>query len=232
MKRILMIAALFTAVVAVKAQESFSAYALTKPGVVVDYAYYAASMSSKPSLMGYVRTTVKAIEKDGGNDVVITNNFFLNRKKKPSKNAAFAGFADGLDARTSFWQGACTMTDILFQLAGTVKSGFFLKIPAVLKVGDKLESGSIVQTTKFPMTREVQNNISFDDFTVTAEEDVETNAGVFHCMRIDGKLNGSFQTVKLKDTCYTLWISQNVGLVKVDTDYYKVSLVIDTVEGL
>ena len=107
-----------------------------------------------------------------------------------------------------------------------------MKIPAELKVGDKLESGSIEQTTKAPMGPKVHNSISYDNFTVTAEEDVETAAGVFHCIRIDGKLNGSFQTVKLKDTSYTLWLSQNVGIVKVEADYYKESFVIDAVEGL
>ena len=234
MKKIIAMVAFCLAAVTVNAQETLNAYALTKPGVVVDYAFYAAAMSSKPSLLAYMRTTVKAIEKDGDNDVVVTNSKILNRKKKPSKNAAFSGFADGADASCTFTQGAYTIfNDPLFGLAGPIEEGgFFLKIPAELKVGDKLESGSIEQTTKAPMGPKVHNSIPYDNFTVTAEEDVETAAGVFHCIRIDGKLNGSFQTVKLKDTSYTLWLSQNVGIVKVEADYYKESFVIDAVEGL
>lgn len=232
MKKLLMSAVICLFALAANAQEGLNAYALTKPGVVIDYAFYATIMSSKPSLCGYVRNTIKALEKDGENDIVVNNMLFLNKKKKASKNAAFAGFADGNDNRQVFTNGAYTMNDPIFGMAGKLESGFFLKIPAELKVGDKLESGEIKQTTKAPMGPTVHNTISYDDFTVTGEEDIETPAGVFHCLRIDGKLNGSFQTVKLKDTRYTMWLSENVGIVKVETDYYKESYIIDTVEGL
>ncbi len=232
MKKLLTVAALCLSALTANAQEGFNAYALTKPGVVVDYSYNAIMMGSKPKLAGYFRTTVKALEKDGDNDVVVTNMFFLNKKKKPSKNAAFAGFADGADVKTTFEQGSYIMADPIFSLSGPVSSGFCFRIPAELKVGDKLESGKIEQTTKAPMSPTVHNNISYDDFAVTAEEDVETPAGVFHCMRIEGKVNGSFQTVRLKDTKYVMWLSQNVGLVKVEADYYGISFVIDAVEGL
>lgn len=234
MKKMMMMAICCLATMAAQAQEALNAYALTKPGVVVDYAYYAAAMSKKPSLLGYVRTTVKAIEKDGNNDVVITNSQMLNRKKVPSKNAAFSGFADGIDTKCIYTMGAYTMVqDPIFGGSGKIENdGFFLKIPSELKVGDKLESGNIEQTTKAPMGPTVHNTVSYDDFTVTAEEDVETPAGVFHCMRIDGKLNGSFQTVNLKDTRYTIWMSPNIGMVKAETDYYKESFVLETIEGL
>lgn len=234
MKKKMMIAICCLATMATQAQEALNAYALTKPGVVVDYALYAAAMSKKPSLMAYVRTTVKAIQKDGDNDVVITNSQMLNRKKEPSKNAAFSGFADGIDVECTFTKGSYTIVqDPLFGSSGKIENdGFFLKIPAELKVGDKLESGSIEQTTKAPMGPKVHNTVSYDDFIVAAEEDVETPAGVFHCFRIDGKLNGSFQTVKLKDTRYSIWLSQNIGMVKVECDYYKESYVIDAIEGM
>ncbi len=231
MKKIFLMAVFCLSAVVSNAQEGLNAYALTKPGVVVDYAYKAITLGSKPKLVGYVRTTVSGLEKDGDKDVVVTKYEMLNRKKKPSKNAAFSGYADGINQKTTFENGGYTIVqDCFFGSAGEIEEGgFFLKIPAELKVGDKLESGKINQVTTH--VRKVHNNISYDDFTVVGEEDIETPAGVYHCMRIDGKLNGSFQTVELKDTRYSLWLSQNIGIVKADTDYYGISITIDTIEG-
>lgn len=210
------------------AQEASNSFALTQQGVVVDYAISAKKIN-KVELLAYARLTISNVKTNDNETTIIYNFDGLNKKKKP------------LGGNSSVEQ-TLTVTDgvILFESDPlmnpgnyrTSHEGFAFKIPSALSIGDKIESGVVKEKAKFPMSKEIENIVQYDDFYVTGEEDVSTNAGIFHCYKIEGMLNGSFQTEPLVMTNYAIWFSPKIGIVKIETEYFNETLVIDSVVGL
>ena len=221
--------AFVVAVLDLSAQENSSAFILAKDGVVVDYAISAKlAMSKKSKLVGYGRLTVSNIVEHDGKTEILYTFLGLDTKKKP------LAFNSEFQPKIILEDGAIRYDiDPLMNGGGyiTAHEGFAFVIPATLNVGDNVETGVVKERVQFPMSPEVENIIRYEEFTVCSEEDIATEAGIYHCYKLEGVLNGTFQTVPLKNTKYAIWFSRKIGIVKIETDYYSESVIIDNVAG-
>ncbi|MBP3849271.1 MAG: hypothetical protein J6E43_00455 [Prevotella sp.] len=210
------------------AQESSNVFALTKQGVVVDY-LISAKTGKKVKPVCYGRLTVTDVRGNEAQQTVLYNFEGLNLKKKP------LGGKTNIPQKISIDNGIMTFESDPLMTAGAYKTshdGFAFKIPATLHTGDKIESGTVVEKAKFPMAKEIENVVKYEDFYVRSEEDIETPSGVFHCFKIEGTLNGTFQKTPLVMTNYCLWFSPKIGIVKIETEYYGEVLLLDAIAGM
>ena len=228
---VLLVACLCTMGAMAQENESENSFIMTRQDVVVDYLMSAQMMGSKVKPVGYVRLKVTNVSNDAGRHTTVDYDFdLLNMKKKP-----MSGVRSNIKQQLMVDNGVITFDNDPLMNAGAYKKshdGFAFKIPATLNVGDKIETGTTVERAKFPMTKEVENVVRYDNFSVVGEEDIAIAGGNYHCYRIEGCLNGSFQTVKLENVRYAIWFSPQVGFVKIETDYYGSTLVLDGVSGV
>lgn len=232
MKKILVLLVVCLCAMGAKAQESENGndLILTRQDVAVDYLISAQMLRGKAQPVGYGRLAVTGVSNDGVTTTVDYLFEVLNMKKKP-----MSGTKSVIKQQLTVTDGVITFDNDPLMNAGAYKTshdGFAFKIPATLNVGDKIETGTVVERAKFPMMKEIENVVRYDDFTVVGEEDVATTCGTYHCFRIEGRLNGSFQKTKLADTRYAIWFSPQAGFVKIETDYCHETLVLDGVVGL
>lgn len=226
MKELFAMMVMCLATLNISAQEN--EFALTKQGAVVDY-LISAKTGKKVKPMGYGRLTITDVRGNEGQMSILYNFEGLTLKKK------------NMGGKTSFPQkitlenGVMIFeSDPLMTVGGykTSHDGFAFKIPSKLNVGDKIETGVVTEKAKFPMSKEIENVIKYEDFYVRGEEDINTSVGLFHCYKIEGTLNGSFQNVPLVMTNYAMWFSPKIGIVKIETEYYNEVLLLDAVAGL
>lgn len=105
---------------------------------------------------------------------------------------------------------------------GHYQSGFSLKIPSQLSVGEPIKSSTLVL-----LTENGESVITFSGFQVVAKESLQTDTGVYSCYKVEGKMNGNANgNVPFEDVTYTLWITPYYGLVKAHTDYDNMTLVL------
>ena len=230
MKKTIIYCVLCLVSIKLMAQDGVEEFALTKIGAIVDYSISAQTgLSSKGKLVAYARLTVADVSVNDDKKTIIYNYDGLTPKKKPmGKNAS------DIKQKLVIENGLMIFEDDPLINAGTYKTsheGFAFKIPVTMKIGDKIETGTITERAKFPMHKEIENIIRYDDFCVVGEEDINTNMGMFHCYKVSGKLNGTLQTIPLEMTNYAIWFSPKIGIVKIETDYYKETLLLDSVTG-
>ena len=134
-------------------------------------------------------------------------------------------YTDKERRNVSFKNDTLCLNTVPLMSFGTYESGYSFKIPPVLKVDDVLETGTLKQTKNGKETI-----IIFSNFKVEAEEDVITRADTFHCYKIGGLMNGMIQDGSpLESTAYAIWVAPKVGLVKAQTDYQNMTLVLDSI---
>ena len=105
------------------------------------------------------------------------------------------------------------------------REGYSFRIPPILNVGDSITTSTVTLRNK-----QVEKRIYFSNAFVTAEEDVSTKAGTFHCYKIESKMyEGTAYDTPLEVFTYNLWIAPKVGLVKVETDYKNMSMVLSSI---
>lgn len=191
-------------------------YALTQQGAIAEYGML---YGTKQKLMGSIRITVTNVTEDAGKTIITTLHQALNKKGEPSKNAAFAGLGDGLQTSISIENGSYYMTqDPIFAYYKDLKrSGYMLKIPNELKVGDKIE-GSTVSFSGKIMGMTMKNELTYTNFQVIAEEDLITPVGTLHCLKVTGTITGKCQRVDINDN-QTWWIAPNIGIVRLESNY-------------
>ena len=202
-------------------------FILSKMGAKAEYTVTHGEM--KKLAMGYAyvyqtKENTKVEVREDGTTRVITKNFILNKKKKPSN---FAGIKEGyytaIDVNPD---GSYTISDLLFGPINTSASntGFLLKIPAELKVGDALECGTTTTTSK-TLGITFTNSTTYSDFQVVEERDHTTSAGTFHCYVVKGKNTTTFNKKTFSyDEEY--WFAKGVGIVlyKIDVPQSKEKL--------
>lgn len=211
-KQLILFVALLLCVSA-NAQET-EGYLLTQSNVSVQYSY-----TYGGKLMGYLLNTLQKKETVGNSTTYTYLLTMLNKKEKPSKNASFMGLGDGYQSQIIADNGAYVMTqDLCIANGGTDRHGFILKMPSTLKVGDAIECGKLELSLKFPMMPTTHNNLTYSDFKVVEEVDLQTQAGTYHCLKITGIVTGEYQKIKLND--HQVWyIAKGIGIVRQESYY-------------
>ncbi len=190
-------------------------YALTKKGASIQYSY---KYGKKQKLMCYIVTTVQDNKSENGKDIVTILWTMLNKKEKPSKTAAFAGFGDGLLSSMTLESGAYYMTmDLGLATGGENRHGYILKMPATLKVGDTIEGGTLNYENK-AMGMTFKNELTYSGFKVVEEVDLETPAGKFHCLKVTGNVKGKFQRMDINDD-EVMYIAPGMGIIRQEINY-------------
>lgn len=189
-------------------------YALTKPGASLQY-----SLKYKNNLMGYIVKKINDKKVEGSQTIVTDLLTMLNKKEQPSKNAAFAGYSDGLLSSTKLDNGSYYMTqDVCLACGGEDRHGYILKMPSTIKVGDEIEGGILNFSMKFPLTPTAKNELTYKNFKVVEELDLTTPAGVFHCLKITGNVTGKYLKMDIND--HQVWyISKGLGIVREESYY-------------
>ena len=219
-------------IMAVTCLTSLGALAQTAEGFILSKmgakAEYTVTRGEKRKLnMGYAYQTkenTKVEVREDGTTRVITKNFILNKKKKPSNLAGVKeGSYTAIDVNPD---GSYTISGLLFGPinASASNAGFMLKIPAELKVGDALECGTTTTTFKM-MGRTFTNSTTYSDFQVVEERDHTTSAGTFHCYVVKGK-NTTTSNNKTFSYDEEYWFAKGVGIVlyKIDVPQSKEKL--------
>lgn len=199
-------------------------YEMTQPGTSVRYAAH-----YKGKLRQYVEKTLVDVKSEAGNTEVTFLWKALNKKGKPSKSASLMGWGDGIQTTVSIKEGAYYLTfDLCMGTTMKDRSGYLLKIPQNLQVGDVLEGGTLKSTFKF-MGTTMHNEITFKDFKVVEEVDLNTEAGTIHCMKIEGNVVGKFQDEDVNEK-QTIYLAKGIGIVRQEALNYLSSNVSYIVE--
>lgn len=184
-------------------------YELTNPGARVLYSDYYGGM-----LQQYFEKKVIDVKEENGTKSVQYHWQVLNRKKKPSKIIKAMGFGEGYQTIIKFENGAYYMTyDFGWSCFPGERSGYLLKIPQNLKVGDTLEGGTLKFVSKGGFGNTFNNELNFDDFKVVDEGELETKAGKIRCLKITGKVTGTYHKSKVNST-ETIYFAKNIGIVR------------------
>lgn len=192
-------------------------YEMTKLGASVRYGNY-----SGRSLMGYIERTVIDVREENGKKIVSYDWKMLNKKGKPSKAARLTGM-DQWQTSVKFENGSYYLT-FDFSYGGSLgkHSGYLLKIPQTLQVGDELEGGTLNHTSKYTGIT-FENECTFENWKVVEEVDLNTAAGSIHCMKIQGHVSGKYQGHKL-DYIGTIYLAKNIGIVCQETPIYSMKV--------
>lgn len=226
MKRILFVFLLLLHITSVVAQDGVMC--ITKP-CIVDYR--TELVSGKMKRLKYIRITTLSVEENQGKYDIIYQLDYLNKKKQIQKAT---NITNGL--QTSFTineEGGYYLQDILYGVGKDLaRNGFKLRIPKELKVGDTVEGGHCYGSFKFLGNSKF--NLNYNDFKVTAEEDIETPVGTYHCFKIEGNISGIINTIHIDEQHY-IWIAPNIGVVKMEyiiSPKNYTSLIIDSISDI
>lgn len=204
-----------------------SGYLQTKKGSRVRYAIYYAD-----KLRGHVERTVTNVTEDGDKQEVKHLYTVLNKKGKPSKAANMMGYGDGLLTTINLENGAYYLTfDCMMGAGGEDRSGFLLKIPGILKIGDELECGTLRSTSKI-LGSKIKNEVTFKNFKVTEETILNTPAGNIKCLKITGNVSGRFASDNINET-QSIYLAPGIGIVRQEALNYmggKASLIVEVRE--
>lgn len=185
---------------------------ISKLGAKTEYAVTLGE-KKRPNI-GYsylCKENTKVEVKEDGRTEVITKTLILNKKRKPSK---LVGNKDGVFISLVMnADGSYEMGQHMFGQASAShnSTGFMLKIPAEMKVGDEIEGG--VTTTSQKMMGITYKQVeTYSGFKVVKEEDITTPAGTFHCFLVTGS---SLRETKGGDVkCeHEFWFAKGIGLV-------------------
>lgn len=214
MKRFGTLFSLFLFCVAMFSQGS-EGYIQQRKGSRVRYAVIYAN-----KLRGHVERTVTDVSDDGGKHKVTHLYTMLNKKGKPSKSAALMGAGDGMQTSVTVEDGAYYLTlDLMYGSMGNDnRSGYLLKMPKTLKVGDELEGGTLKASMKF-MGSTINNEVTFKNFKVTEETTLQTKAGDIKCLKITGRITGRVSRQNV-DEEQTLYVAPGIGIVRQEAMNY------------
>lgn len=189
-------------------------YELIAKGKSIRYACYYAD-----KLRQHVEKTVTNNNQGNGKIEVTHLWMILNKKGKPSKSAKLMGWGDGLQTSVELTDGSYYLTfDLCFGASMGNRSGWLLKIPKTLKVGDVIEGGTLKSSNKF-MGSTINNEITFNNFKVVEELDLQTGAGKIHCLKIVGNITGRYQRSDVNET-QTIYLAPGIGIVRQESDNY------------
>ena len=158
------------------------------------------------------------LQEDGTTSVII-KHLTLDKNKKPSKLFNKKGF---FTATEVFPDGSYTIGPLFFEV-GTDNlistTGYSLKIPIELQVGDSIESG--ISTCSSKGQYKITSTKTCYNFNVTEECDLTTPAGTFHCYVIKGNTkidvqmkSGSVTNNSIGETTEEYWIAKGIGVVR------------------
>lgn len=201
---------------------------VTKP-CVIDYR--TEFVSGKMSQLKYIRITTTSVEENNGTFDITYQIDYLNKKKQIQKGT---NITDGLQTLFTVKEdGSYYLQDVLYGVGkDLVRNGFKLHIPKTLKVGDVVEGGHCYGT--FKLIGSSKFDLNYNDFKVTAEEDVETPVGTYRCFKIEGNISGKINTIKV-DEQHNIWIAPSIGVVKMEyivSPKSSTNLIIDSITDL
>ena len=194
---------------------------LSKVGAKAEYAITPQG-SLNPDYLA--KEVTKAEPLEGGKNLITNFTITLNKKKKPDKTFTFKN--KGIHTTTTIEpDGSYTIGDLFFGVINRSQesSGFRMKVPAEMKVGDKLEGGTCVSKIKDLTGKWGEVSTTYSNLEVVKEEDMTTSAGTFHCFVVKGTCTVNFQMKKhTRNYSYEVeyWFAKGVGPVFIKTDSY------------
>ena len=139
-------------------------YALTQKGTSVKY-----SIKYRNKISGYFVSSVQETVEENNKITITYLGTSLDKKGKPSKAAALAGAADGYLSSIQIENDIYFMTqDLGIAYGGDERSGYILKIPNTLDIGNEIEGGTLQFINRYALTPSSRNELVYKDFKVTS----------------------------------------------------------------
>jgi len=200
-RKFFILAVLLLSITATHAQ---GVYFPSEEGLTVEYA----NKNAKDKITGYIAYKFQKIERQDDLNYMVKYQMLMmdsNRKEKGEPIDAAVKVVNGtvyLDVTSAFNDAASALGQMSESI---VVEGSGLIIPPDAKVGQKLNDAS---ATLGSLVSSVCTNI-----TVTAEEELTTEAGTFKTIRLDMDMSGKVLIIKMEGTS-TQWCAKGIGLVK------------------
>lgn len=160
---------------------------MTSKGASASYAYTLGGRD----VGAYPRMTVDAAEAaDGGMTVSYLFNLY-DKKGRIHKSAKTMGLGEGLLYTVRYDEGAYYLTQDLIFAQADDRMGYFMKVPATLAVGQRIEGGTFSSTATVPMIGKLRTEITLSEMEVAEETEVTLDSGqTVHCYVIRGNVSG------------------------------------------
>lgn len=201
----------------VNAQEIVG-YFSDQPDSFSEYAVYVGKKKKLNLGFSYIQTHVVSTKPAEKGKIVTIEHKILNKRKKVSNIIKAMGMGEGLLMPTTIDEkGGYYLThDFILGYGKNMKrKGYIFYVPAQLNVGDTLQSGKQMLSCQL-MGRTSQILVTYSDVKVVSEELLNTSAGEFPCVKIEGKVN--IDDLKNDRTSMegtvTYWMSKGIGVVK------------------
>ena len=202
MKKTLFITAVL--LLSITATHAQSVYFPSEEGMTVEYV----NKNAKDKVTGYIAYKFQKVERQDDLNFTVTYQTLVMNSKHEETNQpieATVKVVNGtvyLDATSAFNDAASALSQTSESI---VIKGNGLIIPTDAKAGQKLDNasatlGNIVSS-------------SCTNVTVTAVENLTTEAGTFETVRLDMDISGKVLFIKIEGTS-TQWCAKGIGLVR------------------
>lgn len=213
MKKILFTLALTNLLIICALPQDCTFYYPEKKGAVLEYKSY----DHKDNLTGTTRSQVKDFVKNGNNLSAVIETEAFDKKGKPLGTNEFTVKCENgifyIDMKN--FMNPQTM-EAYKDMEVSVKSDNLL-MPSNMKVGDKLNDGSLVITVSNAGMKIMTMTTTITNRKVDAKEKITTPAGTFECYKISYDMTTKMMmTIKLNAV---EWYAKDVGMVK--SESYK-----------
>lgn len=192
-------------------------YLLYRKGSMAEYCYQQNGKQLTNSLSGvptYLRQIVEDEKIVNGQLVAYIRQEAYNKKHEPSKGIP-ASFKEMVLPTEIDPSGTFHLThnvaEDLFNLGK--RQGYCLLIPGNLQPGMKLQCSTLHDVSKSAFGT-VKRETVYSNWQVVGEEQIQTPAGTFNCMKLTGKLSQRYDKGKFFGESITCWMARGIGIVK------------------
>jgi len=192
-------------------------YLLYRKGSVAEYCYEENGKQITNSLSGvptYLRQIVEDEKIVNGQLVAYIRQEAYNKKHEPSKGVR-ASFKEMLLPTEVDPSGTFHLThnvaEDLFKL--DKRQGYCLLIPGNLQPGKQLQSSTLYDVSKSALGT-VKRETVYSNWQVEGEEQIQTPAGTFNCIKLTGKISQRYDKGKFYGQSVTCWMARGIGIVR------------------
>lgn len=192
-------------------------YLLYRKGSMAEYCYEQKGKQITNSLYGvptYLRQIVEDEKVVNGQLVAYIRQEAYNKKHEPSKGIP-ASFKEMLLPTEIDPSGTFHLThnvaEDLFKL--DKRQGYCLLVPGNIQPGKQLQSSTLYDVSKSAMGT-LKRETVYSNWQVEGEEQIQTPAGTFNCMKLTGKISQRYDKGKFYGQSITCWMARGIGIVR------------------
>lgn len=201
-----------------KAVNTVNPYLLYRKGSTAEYCYQRKGEQLTNSLSGvptYLRQIVEDEKIVNGQLVTYIRQEAYNKKHEPSKGIP-ASFKEMLlpteiDSSGTF-HFTHNIAEDLFNLGK--RQGYGLLIPGTLRPGSQLQCSTLHDVSKSVLGSSTKRETVYSNWQVVGEEQIQTPAGTFNCMKLTGKISQKYDRGNFFGQNITCWMARGIGIVK------------------